>query len=455
MFTENLHYCKDLEFAVLGAAMIERDAMGRLYKLIDKDMFYYEGHSQVFDVMQKMWGNNESIDIVSVYLQLVKNGIATIQNYNTPWYVVEITKNVVSAAALENHCVILRNMYIEREMKRITLGGIGEQDGSQAMASVGKRISKLQEKVVLDDFRGIDETLVNLYKHMDNVKHKELTGITTGFPTLDKITGGLQAGGMYIVAARPSVGKSAFMGKMVFNAAKKGYTVGVISLEMTDNQITARISSLATEIEYWRIYRNRMVDEEQAEKFYKITAQVSELPILISDKTGVNISEIKAKISRIKRKANIDILYIDYLQLLDTDDKERNYNREQQVSKISRGIKLLAKDYGIPIVILAQLNRVSEQLADKKPKLHNLRESGSLEQDADGVIFLHRDWMSGIKENEDGSSTEHQADIIIAKWRDGEITEYKIGFEGVRMKFYEFDENISGQFPKPSTDNPF
>ena len=196
-------------------------------------------------------------------------------------------------------------------------------------------------------------------------------------------------------------------------------------------------------------------DEEQAEKFYRITAEVSELPIMISDKTGVDISEIKAKISRIKRKAKIDILYIDYLQLLDTDDKERNYNREQQVSKISRGIKLLAKDYNMPIVVLAQLNRVSEQIADKKPKLHNLRESGSLEQDADGVIFLHRDWMSGIKENADGNSTEREADIIIAKWRDGEITEYKIGFDGTKMKFFEFEENNSTQFPKPPTDNPF
>lgn len=457
MFTENIHYCKELEYAVLGAAMLETDAMGRIYKLIDRDVFYFEGHSQVFEVMQKMWGNNEPIDLVSVYLKLVKEGITTIQNYNTPWYVAEITKNVVSAASLEYHCAVLKQMYIQREMKRITLGGIGEQSGYEAIVSIDKKISKLKEKVVLDDFKGIYETLVNLYHHMDSVKNKDLTGITTGFETLDKITGGLQAGGLYILAARPSVGKSAFMGKMVFNAAKKDYSVGVISLEMTDNQITARIASLATEIEYWRIYRSRLIDQEQSEKFYSITAKVSELPILISDKTGVSISEIKDKIARLRRKSKIDILYIDYLQLLDTDEKERNYNREQQVSKISRGLKLLAKDYGIPIVVLAQLNRVSEQLSDKKPKLHNLRESGSLEQDADGVIFLHRDFMSGIKENEDGNSTEKEADIIIAKWRDGEITEYKIGFDGAKMKFFEFEEINSTQFPtnKPKDDLPF
>ncbi len=457
MFTENIHFCKELEFAVLGAAMIEVDAMGRLYKLIDKDVFYYEGHSQVFDVMQKMWGNNERIDIVSVYLKLIKNGIKTIQNYDTPWYVVEITKRVTSCACIEHHSVILKEMYIQREMKRITHDGIGEQTGYEAIVTIDKKIAKLKEKVVLDDFKGINETLMNLYTHMDSVKHKELTGITTGFDTLDRITGGLQAGGMYILAARPSVGKSAFMGKMVFNAAKKGFNVGVISLEMTDNQITARIASLATEIEYWRIYRSRLIDEEQADKFYRITEKVSKLPILISDKTGVDISEIKAKISRLRRKSKIDILYIDYLQLLDTDDKDRNSNREQQVSKISRGLKLLAKDYMIPIVVLAQLNRISEQMADKKPKLHNLRESGSLEQDADGVIFLHRDFMSGVKADNDGNTTEREADIIIAKWRDGEVTEYKIGFDGAKMKFFEFEENNSPQFPIQNSkeDMPF
>ena len=330
-------------------------------------------------------------------------------------------------------------MYIEREMHKITLSGIGDEDGINAITTMSTKLNKLREKVVLDDFRGIDEVMVNLYTHMDQVKHKELTGITTGFKTLDRITGGLQPGGMYIIGARPSVGKSAFMGKMVFNAAKEGFNIGVVSLEMTDNQIAARISSLATDIEYWRIYRNRMMDEEQANYFYKKTHEVSELPIMISDKTGVDIAEIKAKIARLRRKSKIDILFIDYLQLLDTDDKDRNSNREQQVSKISRGLKLLAKDYSLPIVVLAQLNRVSEQSGDKKPKLHNLRESGSLEQDADGVIFLHRDWMSGIKEDEHNNSTEGQADIIIAKWRDGEVTEYKIGFDGNKMKFFEFD----------------
>ncbi len=443
MFKKNIHYSVQLEYQILGACMIEKDAFGRIYKLIDADVFYANAHKTVFKAICGMWNSNLPIDMVSVYLSLLKASVSVLDGYNTAWYICELTKHVVSSASLEYHAAILKSMYIEREMINITHSGIGEEDGFSAIKTMDKKLAKLREKVVIDDFKGIDEVLVNLYNHMDSVQHKELSGITTGFPTLDKITGGLQAGGMYIVAARPSVGKSAFMGKMVFNAAKKGFYVGVISLEMTDNQIAARISSLATEIEYWRIYRNRMIDETQAEYFYKKTAEISELPIVISDKTGVDIGDIKSKIARLRVKSKIDILFIDYLQLLDTDDKAKNVNREQQVSQISRGLKLLAKDYNIPIVVLAQLNRVSETTGDKKPKLHNLRESGSLEQDADGVIFIHRDYMSGNKEDADGNSTQDQADIIIAKWRDGEVMEYKIGFDGAKMKFYELQTPIS------------
>lgn len=450
-FIKNIHYSQDLEYAVLGAAMLERDAFGRVYKIIDKDVFYFNDHGKIFSTISEMWNKNEPIDMISVWLKIMADGILEIRGYNSAFYIAQVTKEVCSTASLEYHAAVLRKMYIDREMHSITMSGIGDMDGIDAIIEFDKKLSKLREKIVLDDFRGIDEVMVNLYHHMDMVKDKELTGVTTGFSTLDKITGGLQPGGMYIIGARPSVGKSAFMGKMVFNAAKVGHHVGVISLEMTDNQIAARISSLATDIEYWRIYRNRMVDQQQAEYFYKKTHEVSELPIKISDKTGVDIGEIKAKIARLRRKGKLDVLFIDYLQLLDTDDKARNVNREQQVSQISRGLKLLAKDYNIPIVVLAQLNRVSEQAGDKKPKLHNLRESGSLEQDADGVIFLHRDWMSGIKEDENNNSTMDQADIIIAKWRDGEVTEYKIGFDGAKMRFYELND-INTFYKKPADD---
>jgi len=437
---ENVHYCYKLEMEILGAIILEPTAFGRCFKILDKDVFRKESNQAVYSALVEMWQNNLPITHISIWLYLVKKGHDLLGGVNTAHYVSQLTKSVTSTAALEYHSLLLRQMYVDREVIRISSAGVGNNEGLGAVRKMEQELSKLRQKVVVDDFKGIDEVLVNLCKHMDNVKDKELSGITTGFKQLDRITGGLQPGGMYIVAARPSVGKSAFMGKMVLQAALAGHKVAIISLEMTDNQISARLASLTTEIDYWRIYRHRLEDERQSKTFYQKINEMAGLPIVISDSTGVNIDDIKAKVARLKAQGKIDILYIDYLQLLDSDGQNKNGNREQEVSRISRGVKLLAKDHSIPVVVLAQLNRLSEQGGDKKPKLHNLRESGSLEQDADGVMFIHRDFMSGIKADQDGNSTDSQADIIIAKWRDGEVTEYKIGFDGPKMKFYELDE---------------
>lgn len=437
----NIHYCYPLEAQILGAMILEPTAYGRCFKILGPDVFRNTNHQKVFNKISEMWQNNIPIDHTTLWLELVKNGeqIET----NTAYFLTTLTSSVTSTATLEYNSLLLRQMYVEREIIRITTSGTDGEDGLQSVRKVERELAKLREKIVVDDFKTIDEVLVELYSHMDRVKGQELSGVSTGFKKLDQMTGGLQPGGMYIVGARPSVGKSAFMGKMVLAAALKGSNIGIISLEMTDNQIAARLSSLTTEIDYWRIYRNRMIDQDQSEMFYDKVLGLSKLPILMSDATAVNISDIKAKIARLKAKGKLDIVFIDYLQLLDTDEKGRNKNREQEVSGISRGLKLLAKDYNIPVVVLAQLNRLSESGGDKKPKLHNLRESGSLEQDADGVLFIHRDFMSGIKEDQDGNNTEHQADIIIGKWRDGEVGEIKIGFDGPKMKFYEIEEQTT------------
>ena len=440
MLKENVHYCYPLERQILGTILMENTAFGRCFKILDAYVFRKDSHKKIYACMAEMWLNNLPIDLMSLCLYLVKKGFDFLDDVNTFYFITTLTNGVTGTSSLEYHCLLLRQMYIEREVLRITTSGINGEDGLAAVKNAEQELSKLRQKIIVDDFKGLDEVLVNLCRHMDSVQHKELSGITTGFKKLDQITGGLQPGGLYIIAARPSVGKSAFMGKMVLQAALAKNHVGIISLEMTDNQIAARLSSLTTEIDYWRIYRSRMVDQAQSNMFYEKINKMSSLPIVISDATGVNIGDIKAKIARLKAKAKIDILFVDYLQLLDGDG-QKNGNREQEVSRISRGLKLLAKDYSIPVVVLAQLNRGSETSGtDKKPKLHNLRESGSLEQDADGVMFLHRDFMSGIKTNEKGGSTEGEADIIIAKWRDGEITEYKICFDGPKMKFFEFDE---------------
>lgn len=451
MFTKDKHYSIDLENTVLGSFLIEPTAFGRCYGTLKKDVFYKNENVIIFDTIEKMWSNNEPVDIHTVCIKLVRSGYEKLDNSNTSYYITRLTNTVVSTANLEYHSLLLRQFYVEREMIKITNSGIGQSDAVSKIKELQETFLELTKINVIDDFKSIDEVLVDLYKHMDLVKDKELAGVTTGFKYLDKVTGGLTPGGVFIVAARPSVGKSAFLGRMVLGAATKGYHCGVISLEMQDEQISARMASLTTEIEFWKIYRNRMQDKQEANRFYQImNDQLSRLPIYISDTSQVNVSEIKAKISRLKQKGNLDVLYIDYLGLIEAESGNKNYNREQEVAKMSRGLKLIAMQFNIPIVLLCQLNRGSEAVGDKKPKLHNLRESGSIEQDADGVLFIHRDSMSGIMINADGNSTEGEADIIIAKWRNGELTDYKIGFDGPKMKFYEFEERPSFNYQEPN-----
>ena len=437
-FVKNIHYSQDLELAIIGAILLEKTAFCRLYGIMQPEVFYFDINRDIYDQLSRMWDSNEPIDCVTATLKAHREPKFSFGAECMSSYLTRSTNAVVSTVNLEYHGLLLRQMFIEREMIKLTHNGlIG--DGMSQIALIQDKLTKLTQIKANNDFKGMDELMVELSQHMDKVKGQELSGITTGFPTLDKFTGGFQQGGMYIVGARPSVGKSAFMNSMVLGAANVGKNVAVISLEMQNRAISARISSLVTEVEYWRINRNRMIDEQQAQYFYEQISKMAELPIKISDTAEVNIGDIKAKIARLKQNGEVDILFIDYLQLIEADD-ENGRNREREVAKISRSIKLMAKQFDIPVVILCQLNRLSEQGVDKKPKLYNLRESGSLEQDADGVLLLHRDWQSGIKADENGNSTEREADIIIAKWRDGEVTEYKVGFDGAKMKFFEFNE---------------
>lgn len=438
-YQKDRHYSEDIERAIIGAVLLEKPAFGRVYGIIKPEIFYYEDHGTIWETITDLWIDNLPVDILSVVNKLMKKGIETLRGNDTPYYVTTCIRDVVGTANLEYWGLLIREMYIEREMMKITLGGMSDRDTWEYMDELQDKMIKLRQIKTSDDFENIGELITKLETHMASVKDKELTGITTGFAAVDRLTGGLLPGGMYILAARPSIGKSAFMGKMIIKAAQIGFHAAVISLEMEDKNITARIGSLVSEVEYWRIYNNRMIDQQQAEDFRIAMQSLKNLPIRISDTARVDMNDIKAKVAKLKQRGQIDILYVDYLQLIESEEI-RNRNREQEVAKISRGMKILAKEYNIPVVVLCQLNRVNEEKKEK-PKLHNLRESGSLEQDADGVIFIHRDFKSGMTVNADGSSTENEADLIIAKWRDGETANIKIGFDGSRMKFYELEQS--------------
>lgn len=453
MFKEHIHYSKDLECAVLGACLLEKTAFARIRGILKPECFHYEGNQQVYLALEEMWDNNVFVDILTVVHWIVHKGVDVLDGFNAPYFVTKLTNSVVSTAHLEYHALLVRQMFCERELMKIQ----NEKndmtiDTLDRIHELKNRLEEISSVRSANDWSEMADTLISLSKHMEEVKGKNLIGVPTGFESLDLITGGFAKTNLIVLAARPSVGKSAILNSIAIHAASEGHNVGIVSLEMPKIQIAARMASLVSDIDFYKIFRNRMDDEEQSNKLISYFQSLSDLPICVSDRTNVNISDIRAKSTQLIHKHKLDILFIDYLQLVETEGRDKNFNREQEVAKLSRGLKLMAMDFEIPIVVLAQLNRESEKLANKKPQLHHLRESGAIEQDADGVIFLHRDWKVGIQADENGNSTERQADLIVAKWRNGETSEIKIGFDPPKMKFYDLGKEIRPPGWKPYKD---
>lgn len=454
LYEDKLHYNRDIESSILGSCLLEKNAFGRVQGILLKSCFYYDANQLVYDAISDMWKNNIPVDLLSLSTYLARKKITKIDQDNSAYYISRLTNTVVSTANLEYYALILRQMYAERELIRIQLTpDTSTKDTLEKIKKLQDELTALSTLRVTNDWMSMSDVVFNLYKHMEEVKDKELIGAPTGFRLVDLMTGGLCKGDLYVIGARPSVGKSALMNKMVMTQAEAGIPIGIISLEMPIVQIGARMASVYSGMEFKDIYRNLIDEESEKERLYAKLSKMSELPIHISDKTGVNINDIKAKAGYLLYKNKLDILWIDYLQLIETEGINRNYNREQEVSKLSRGLKLMAKEFNIPIVILAQLNRESEKAASGKPRLHNLRESGAIEQDADGVMLLHRDWKIGKEEDEHGQSTEDQADLILCKWRNGEIGEIKIRFNGKRMEFSDLDHSAEWK-PVPTVQQP-
>lgn len=448
-FKEHFHYDKKMESAVLGAILLETFTYERVMGILNEDCFYLDANKHVFSAMKKMWDNSLPIDMLTLAQYMVRNmDIATLNGNNVAYYLTALTNSVVSTAHLEYHSFIIRQLYAERQLFKIKYGSTGDGDILSKTKRMQDELLKLSQFKITDDWQDTLEAVLNLHKHMDAVKDKELIGVPTGFSKVDQITGGFCESQLIVIAARPSIGKSALLNAIVLHAATLNYNVGIISLEMPAMQVMARMGSILSEVEFFKIFRNKLNDEKERDIVYHGLEKLSNLPIKITDKTGVNIADIKAKVAQLVHKKKLDILFIDYLQLVDSESGNKNYNREQEVSKMSRGLKLLSMEYKIPIVILAQLNREAEK--DKKPKLHHLRESGAIEQDADIVMFLHRDWKVGRQINDDGGSTEYEADLILAKTRNGETPEIKIGFNPSQMRFYDLDKPQSLPISIPS-----
>jgi replicative DNA helicase len=438
-FTKDVHYSTPLEQAILGQCLIEMEAFGRVYHKLNPDNFYQDGHKMVFETLKSMYENGQPIDCFTVIDQLTRvKGHKQIHRVNTDHFVLKLTNHVVNTAHLEYHAFVVQTMWMEREIIKLTHGPKLEGDTRTKIRNLQDQLQALQMSQQVNEWCDMTELMVKMYQHQEEMKKSEGVGISCGVRDLDEQNGGFHNGQMIVVGARPSVGKSAFIGGIAIHMAKTGKKVGIVSLEMSNEEIAARLAALDTDTDFNVLFRGLYADEYQTNEVYRhIGSYTSQLPIFVSDKTNVNMLDIKAKAQRLKALHGCDCIMIDYLQLINTEEL-KGRTRENEISKISRQCKIMAKEMNIPVILLCQLNRevTKREYKNRLPKLSDLRESGSIEQDADVVMFLHRDDMAGFNEDEQGNSTAGQADLVIRKWRNGMANfTIPLDFNGRLMKF--------------------
>ncbi len=434
----------ELEEAVLGAIMLEQGTEIEVLDILRPESFYKETHQKIFRAIQDLSLNHDAIDPLTVVDKLRKN--KDLEFVGGPYYISKLTQNVGSAAHLEYHAKIIAQKYIQRELINISTeihNRAYDQsiDVDDLLDFSEKELFNLAYGNIKNEARSMNDILKEAIEHIEELAKREdgLSGAPSGFTSLDRVTMGWQPSDLVIIAARPSMGKTAFVLSMTRNMAVN-HQVGVafFSLEMASIQLVNRLIISETELPGNKIKTGNLEDYEWIQLEEKIK-NFDNAPIFIDDTPAITIFELRAKCRRLKMQHNIQLIIIDYLQLMSGTAEVRG-NREQEVSQISRGLKALAKELYVPIIALSQLNRsVEMRSGDKRPQLSDLRESGAIEQDADIVIFIHRPEKFGITEDEEGNSTKGQAEIIIAKHRNGAVTDVQLHFREEMARFEEHD----------------
>jgi len=431
MFGKVPPQAKDLEEAVLGAIMLEKTAVDVALEHLKPECFYVEAHQKIFSAMKDLQQKNFPIDLLTVVEELKAR--EELELVGGAFYITKLTNAVVSSAHIEVHSRIILQKFIQRELIRISGEIIGDayEDSTDVFDLLDVSESKLFEianNYLRSETEEIGNVLVDTITRISELRERqdEITGIPTGYPVLDHLTYGWQPGDLIILAARPSMGKTAFALNLARNAAlhnSKPTPVAVFSLEMSASQLVQRILSAESEVKLEQIARGRLNDYEMEQLTSKGINALAKAPIFIDDTPALNIFELRAKCRRLKNQHNIGLVCIDYLQLMSGSGENRNSNREQEISRISRDLKGLAKELQIPIIALSQLSREVEKRKDKNflPQLSDLRESGAIEQDADIVMFLYRPEYHDVLEDEHGNSLKGQAVLRVAKHRNGQL----------------------------------
>lgn len=438
----------DLEEAVLGALMLEREAVNEVIDILKPESFYKENHRKIFAAIHDLFQRSEPIDILTVTAELRKRG--ELEIVGGAYYISYLTNRVASSANIQFHARIISQKHILRELIRISSETIREAyeestDVFELLDKAERDLFTVAQGNIRKEYDKMSDVLKEAIEHIEAAKKNVdgVSGVPSGFHSLDRITSGWQNSDMIIIAARPGMGKTAFVLSMARNVAVDfQIPVAVFSLEMSSIQLVNRLISAETGIRGDKIRRGNLEDHEFAQLHTRIK-KLSTAPIYIDDTPSLSVFELRAKARRLKSKHDIRLIIIDYLQLMTAGSDKGN--REQEISTISRSIKTIAKELNIPIIALSQLSRAVETRGgDKRPMLSDLRESGAIEQDADIVSFIYRPEYYDIDQDEEGNSLLGVGQVIIAKHRNGALDTVSLKFVKDFAKFENLEPAYDG-----------
>ncbi len=447
----------DLEEAVLGALMLERNAVNDVIDILKPESFYRDTHQKIYASIQELFQRSEPIDILTVTAELRKRG--ELDLIGGAYYISFLTNRVASSANIQFHARIISQKHILRELIRISSETIRESyeestDVFELLDKAERDLFTVAQGNIRKDYDTMADILKIAIENIEAAKKNVdgVSGVPSGFTALDRVTAGWQNSDMIIVAARPGMGKTAFVLSMARNIAVDfNIPVAIFSLEMASVQLVNRLISGETGIRGEKIRKGNLEDHEFTQLHTRVK-KLAKAPIFIDDTPSLSVFELRAKARRLKSKHNIAIIIIDYLQLM-TAASDKGGNREQEISMISRSIKTIAKELNIPIIALSQLSRAVETRGgDKRPMLSDLRESGAIEQDADIVSFLYRPEYYDIQQDDDGNSLDGIGQVIIAKHRNGALETVSLKFVKDFAKFENLDKSYGDFDDKP--DNP-
>lgn len=460
-------HAKELETAILGTIVMDKSVFDVVTEILKPECFYVDAHQRIFRAMCEIQQKNCIIDIIGLAQELRFR--EELELVGGPYYLTTLTNNIVSLSNAELYAKIIYQKYIQREVIRISGQAISRAyedscDAFDLIDQTEKEISSINN-ISNKSYSKIENAVIPVIINIEALRHTKdtLTGIDTGYLELNRLTCGWQSPDFIVLAARPSVGKTALALKFAMNAAKSGKGVGFFSLEMNQRQLIQRIISAESGLRLENILRGRLSEDEML-MINKTASDFSRYNLMIDDKAAPTIYELRNK-ARKMYKDGARLIIIDYLQLMSGIQNGRADNREQEISKISRDIKGLAKELDIPIIALSQLSRSVESRTNKTPVLSDLRESGAIEQDADIVMFIYRPEYYGINVNESGDSMNGETHIKFSKHRNGTLDTIKLRASLSTQQFYDFIEQpkqlgLNGNFKTVKTesfdeDSPF